>query len=269
VQVSAIGVGLDYDERTLGELARRSSGRMYHLEAPEQLAGILDQEVRLLSTTVATGAYLEISSAAGVQIEGAELGDGRLENGKLRVRLGALYAGQRRELLVKVKVGAASSGEVDLAGVKLVYQDRAAGGRWSEQSLAVRGALRADASAAAASVDTRVSAMLARHEAAEVQRRASEMVNKGQDQEAIVALEKSEEKVDEAAKRATDPNERARLTAQAQRMAQSRAKYKSADSAPKKRAAALESYGYSFSDDGLAPAIKAPPPPPPGTRIVK
>ena len=36
VQVSAIGVGLDYDERTLGELARRSSGRMYHLEEPSQ-----------------------------------------------------------------------------------------------------------------------------------------------------------------------------------------------------------------------------------------
>src|SRR5262249_36122206 len=41
VQVSAIGVGMDYDEHTLSSLAVRSSGRLYHLAEPSQMATIL------------------------------------------------------------------------------------------------------------------------------------------------------------------------------------------------------------------------------------
>ena len=53
-QISAIGVGLDYDERTLAALAVQSSGRLYHLEQPEQMAIILAQDVHLLDQTIAT-----------------------------------------------------------------------------------------------------------------------------------------------------------------------------------------------------------------------
>jgi Ca-activated chloride channel family protein len=252
VQVSAIGVGLDYDERTLGELARRTSGRLYHLEQPEQLAAILDQEVRLLSTTVATSAYLELSVGPGVEVDGAELADARRDGRAWRVKLGSLYAGQRREVLFRVKVSGEPGPAADLAKVRLVYQDRAAAGRWAEQAIDVRGALSADAAVAAASADARVATMVTRHEAAEAQRRAAEMLNQGRSQEAVGELQKAESKVDLAAKRAADPAERARLAAQAARIAESRAQYQAADSQNKKRAASLKSYGYSFSDDGLA-----------------
>ncbi len=46
VQVSAIGVGLDYDEHTLDALAVRSSGRLYHLDDPREMTAILDREIR-------------------------------------------------------------------------------------------------------------------------------------------------------------------------------------------------------------------------------
>ncbi|APR77375.1 Hypothetical protein A7982_02722 [Minicystis rosea] len=262
VQVSAIGVGLDYDERTLGELARRSSGRLYHLEEPSQLAGILDQEVRLLSTTVATGAYLEISAGSGVEIEGAEFADAQREGNVWRVRLGSLYAGQRREVLMRARVHGAPGSEPELAKVKLVYEDRTENGRWSAQSVALHARVSDDAKAAAASSDARVQAMVARHDAAEAQRQAAMMMSHGRTDEAAATLGKAEQTVVAAAKRADDPAERARLTAQAARMSQTRDQVVRADKKPAKaRALSLETYQYSFSDDGLAPPAKPQPMP--------
>ena len=75
VQVTGIGVGLDYDENTLGALAVNSSGRLYHLEHPAQMASILEREVQLLGQTVATGAFIEVIPAPGVRIlEGVSTG---------------------------------------------------------------------------------------------------------------------------------------------------------------------------------------------------
>jgi Ca-activated chloride channel family protein len=262
VQVSAIGVGLDYDERTLGELARRSSGRLYHLEDPAQLAGIMDQEVRLLSSTVATGAYLEISAAPGVELDGHESAAVRGEGGALRVRLGSLYAGQRRELLMQARVRGRPGVEKELAKVRLVYEDRTSGARWAAQAVSVRARLDDDAKAAEASADARVQALVTRHEAAEAQRKAAAQLDAGQHDAAAASLSAAEAKVVAAAKRADDPAERARLTAQAARMAQSRNDFMKKKSPLRARALSLQTYQYSFSDDGLA----APPPPPPPAK---
>lgn len=264
VQVSAIGVGLDYDERTLGELARRSSGRLYHLEEPSQLAAILDEEVRLLGATVATGAFLEVSAGPGVTLEGAAFADARDVNGRLRIKLGALHAGQRRELLVRAKVNGSPGSEQQLATVRLVYQDRAREGRWSVQTMAVRGKLGDDARAAEASMNTQVQAIVARHEGAEAQRRAATLMNAGRGADAASELRKGEERVTAAAKRADDPAERARLTAQAARMSAFRKRFETAGPKDNRRSMALESYSYSFADDGLAaPPKEAPPRPSP------
>lgn len=37
-QVTSLGVGTDYDERTLNALAQRTSGRLYHLSEPKEMA---------------------------------------------------------------------------------------------------------------------------------------------------------------------------------------------------------------------------------------
>lgn len=78
-QISAIGVGLDYDEATLGQLAVRSAGRLYHLAQPSQMASILRQEVQRLAQTVATNAVIEVVPAPGVVLLEADTmgGDSR------------------------------------------------------------------------------------------------------------------------------------------------------------------------------------------------
>jgi Ca-activated chloride channel family protein len=104
-QVTSLGVGNDYDERTLDALAVNSSGRLYHLSEPKEMATILKGELDLLDQTLASNAFVEVVPAPGVQLSGADgvradfSGDG-----SLRIPLGALHSGQHREALVRVRL---------------------------------------------------------------------------------------------------------------------------------------------------------------------
>ncbi|MFO0761312.1 MAG: VWA domain-containing protein [Byssovorax sp.] len=253
VQVSAIGVGLDYDERTLGELARRTSGRLYHLEHPSELAAILDQEVRLLADTVATGVSVEITPGDGVELVGAEMADARREGRALRVPIGALYAGQRRELLVQARVTGAKGSAIEIGKARLVYQSGGERDAWAAQSAPITASIGDDRARSIASRDPRVTALLARHEAAEAQRRAAALLNEGKQQEAVDMLGSAEVMVAAAARSSgAGTTEFNKLDEQARRIAQSKKDAAAASTQEAARKRALESYSYSFSDDGLA-----------------
>jgi Ca-activated chloride channel family protein len=263
VQVSAIGIGLDYDERTLGALALRSSGRLYHLADPAQMAQILDQEVRLLAQTSALGAYLEIVPGEGVDLLGAEFVGARARGNALRVDLGTLYAGQHREVLFRARVRQGASGERELAKARLVYRPRADRPEWSAQTVPLRAVLGDNPYDAARSADPRVQAMVARHEAAMAQQRAAEMLNAGQSAEAAQALDVAEDDLVQAAGSQRDERERARLVEQAARIKQTKQRARDAKTRKAARETALDSYGYSFADEGLsapAPSTSVRPP---------
>ena len=176
MQVTAIGVGLDYDETTLGTLAVRSSGRMYHLQHSHQMASILRDEVQLLAQTVATGAYIEVVPAPGVVItEGISMGS-QLRNGRLRIPLGTIHAGQRREMLFRARVDTSRPGSRQLATTRLVYtrDDRE---RVQERPLQYE--VTRNRRAAAASGTPRVVAMVSNHEATQAELQAAAALNRG------------------------------------------------------------------------------------------
>ncbi|MBK8254071.1 MAG: VWA domain-containing protein [Polyangiaceae bacterium] len=123
IQVTAVGVGLDYDERTLNALAINSSGRLYHMTESSELAGILDQEMGLIRSTAATDASIEIVPAPGVEILGIEKTRFNRENGSVKVPLGSMFSGQHREMLVRVRVSTPTQGTHPLASVRLHFRD--------------------------------------------------------------------------------------------------------------------------------------------------
>lgn len=194
IQISSIGVGLNYDEHTLGALAMHSEGRMYHLAEPQQMAAILEQELELLGRTVATDAYVEVTPARGVTLDGLEKGRSQKVGRKLLIPLGNLFAGQERELLVRVQVDTAGTGERKLADVKLVYepQNKEA---VSEQHASVALQVTSNMLAVEKSYDTRVESLLASYRASEEQRKAAELLNAGKTQQAASVLAQAEEQL--------------------------------------------------------------------------
>jgi Ca-activated chloride channel homolog len=251
VQVSAIGVGMDYDEHSLSAIAVRSAGRFYHLANPGALPGILESEIGLLAQTVATDVILEIVPAPGVIIiEGLTPG-ARLEGNKLHMPLGALHSGQRRELLFRARVQDGAPGSKKLASARLRYGKPGGGASNMNRDIAVE-VTRDRQIAARSAKDARVTALVAEHRASAAELRAAEALAAGNQAHAAAELARAEQEVARAAASAPATSAtRKRLESKASTL-RNRSQSAAGASTPAARRAvsleardsAMESYGY-------------------------
>jgi Ca-activated chloride channel family protein len=233
VQVTAIGVGLEYDERTLNALAVRSSGRLYHLGEPRDMEAILARELELLDSTMATDAVVEIVPAPGVQLLGAEGVRADRVDGALHVPLGSMFGGQHRELAVRVRVAAPEAGGArPLASGRLRFRDPADGGVERMQEVVARYEITSDATAVERRANARTRAIVSVQEAAQIAVRAAQQLNAGQADEAGRDLARVEARLRDGAKKADDAQVRARMEQAAASMGAARAVAQRAAAAP-------------------------------------
>lgn len=235
IQVSSIGVGLDYDESTLNALAIRSSGRLYHVEHAEQLPGIIEREVALLESTAATDVEVELVAAPGVRLLGTDSARMEWHNDSLVVPVGAVFRGQQRELLVRAMVDDAREGTKVLASVRLHFRDPGEDGLRRVQETVLRATVTDDASLVAAHANSRTETLIAMREASAFAQQASARANAGDLDEADQQLALAERKLEEQAQRATTTADRDRAQRSAERISSQR---RSISKAKKKPAAA-------------------------------
>jgi Ca-activated chloride channel family protein len=124
ITTSTFGVGADFDERLLRDIAHESGGNFYFVESAVQITDLLTSELGEALEVVARGAALVVDLPAGA--EGESLNRNRTSrdaDGALRIELGDLVSGQELEIVVKIRfdVGAARTG----AGVAVRLADRA------------------------------------------------------------------------------------------------------------------------------------------------
>lgn len=251
VQVSAVGIGLDYDEHTLGAMAIRSAGRLYHLEDPSEMSTILKDELQLLSKTAASNVFLEIEPGEGIELTGAEFVDAQQHGGTLRIALGTLYNGQQREILIQAKTHLKSAGPIQLGNARLIY--RVPGDKnapWQAQRVSLSAALTSNAIAAKASENADVKAMVARYASTRAELRAADMLNQGRVDEAVKEYKSAEQQLQSAATLTKSDEKRRQLTAQAARMSQRREDASKVTSKPQARSRSLHSYSYAFDSAG-------------------
>lgn len=120
--IFTVGLGPDYDEISMGEIAQLSGGRFRYAEDSAKIAGFFDEELVRVSQVSAKGAVLELTAGPGVvitQVIGQELS--RVGN-VVRVYLGDISLGAQRDLYVKVKAGPHRDGaSVELFDAVLRY----------------------------------------------------------------------------------------------------------------------------------------------------
>jgi Ca-activated chloride channel family protein len=254
-QVSAIGVGLDYDEGTLGAIAARTAGRLYHLEQPQQMAVILHDELELLGHTVATNAVLEFAPAPGVVLEPVGVAHARREGVAYAVPLGSLYGAQHREVLFRVRAPFRVEGAQTLGNARLRYEDPASrGARRSSNDLAIR--VEAVRGGGAGGVDERVAAMVTRWDVAQSQLRAARYMNEGDVGRADAALAEAQAQLQRAQTTVRDASAQRALQAQAAAVSRNRASTSTLLRAPAaaapaaRRGAALQMNADSMHDMG-------------------
>ncbi len=250
VQITAIGVGLSYDEHTLGALAVQSSGRLYHLEHPAQMATILEREVNLLASTIATDAYIEVIPAPGVVLLEPLTQGAILEGNRLRLRLGSVFAGQHRDVVFRARIDTRRPGARPLATARLVYREADGPARPQTQIAMLRYQVTHDAPNPAHAMQPRVQAMVATLEAARAQRRAAEALDRGDVATAQRHFEFAARQVDGALAAPVAPAQRRRLEQTRRAVRRVRRRAASASSPAEARGAALDSYDAALEAEG-------------------
>jgi Ca-activated chloride channel homolog len=225
-QVTSLGVGTDYDEKTLNALALKTTGRLYHLAEPKEMASLLRREVDLLTSTVASDAFVEVVPAPGVDlIEVAGVRSENLGSGALKLPLGALFAGQHREALVRVRLRDTQKTDAPraLASVRLHFRDPDDGDLERVQEIAVRTSFSNDDAAVASHSNARTQSITAVMEAGRIQVAAAQDVSSGQMAEADKQLAVAQKKLETQALAVRDEPAKHRLAMAAQQIASTRA----------------------------------------------
>lgn len=120
--ITALGLGLDFHETLLAELARTTGGRYVFVEEPTELASMFRDEMLDLDRLVAQNVFLQLSPGPDVVITDV-VGLAVSDSGRNKVvSLGNLLEGQAHDVIVKMQTADHAAGAtVELADVSLSF----------------------------------------------------------------------------------------------------------------------------------------------------
>lgn len=115
---SALGVGVDYDERWLGTVADAGRGNYEFLAQGRELGPFLHRELEQASTTVADNTRFELTVPSGWRL--TDVWGGQANGGS--IALGSLFAGERRRVTLRFEVAAGAEGDASEVPIALRYR---------------------------------------------------------------------------------------------------------------------------------------------------
>lgn len=110
ISVSTIGLGLGYNEDLMSRLAAASDGNHAFVEDASELARIFDYEFGDLMSVVAQDVEVVIDCEPGVRPLRVLGRQARISGGRVRTRLGQVYGGQEKYILIEVELPAMHAG---------------------------------------------------------------------------------------------------------------------------------------------------------------
>ncbi|HJL17819.1 MAG TPA: VWA domain-containing protein [Sandaracinaceae bacterium LLY-WYZ-13_1] len=124
IGVTALGLGLDYDETLLGRVAQQSGGRFHYVEESSAVAQVFRDEVLRYERLLARNLTLEVRPGPGVRIHSVVGQPTTTASGAVRVPLGDLSEGEHRDVIVRVNADARRAGAmVELFDAVLTFDD--------------------------------------------------------------------------------------------------------------------------------------------------
>lgn len=109
ISVTTMGLGNDYNEDLMTQLAERSDGSTWFVESVKDLAGIFDTELGDVLSVVANSVTIEIECGENVKPVRVIGRDGRISGNKIEIQMSQLYGGQAKYVLVEVEIPAGAS----------------------------------------------------------------------------------------------------------------------------------------------------------------
>jgi Ca-activated chloride channel family protein len=104
ISVTVLGLGADYNESLMGKIAQASGGRFHYVEDSTKVLSFFKEEVVRLQKIGAKNATVELNPGPGVTVDGV-IGQSITSTGRgVSVLLGDMAFGDKRELIVRLKV---------------------------------------------------------------------------------------------------------------------------------------------------------------------
>ena len=246
VTVSAFGVGSEFDEDTMQQLADEGGGNYRFLQTGGELGPIFDSELKQMATAVAAAPTLNLKLAPGVtatEVYGYAFD--RDSNGALTIHLPDFAAGEHRKVVVQLSVPANALGGEKLVDTKLDYVDLLHGKNPVQTAFNASANIVPNAEQASLSRDKATYAQVARVHAAFISRKAATLYSSGDVQAAQQELTKGRNEAMEMNKVAQDPS----LGADLDRIAPAPAKLPAAPASEEGRVEAkkMKQEAYDFS----------------------
>ena len=121
--ISSFGVGLDFNEDLMLNLAEYGKGNYYYIQSPSQIPDIFNRELNGLLAVSAQNVALIIDVPEGVIVEDVAGYLFTQKDGKTIIDLGDIYSNDHKTIIVKLKPNVDYDGEMKLAEVSLEYDD--------------------------------------------------------------------------------------------------------------------------------------------------
>lgn len=124
VAITALGLGLEYDETLLGMIAQASGGRFHYLETSSEVASVFREEVLRLERVIGRNAVVVVRPGPGVAIENVVGQQVAQDSQGVRLSIGDLVEGESRDYYVQFAVeGRRSGAVVELFDAVLSFDD--------------------------------------------------------------------------------------------------------------------------------------------------
>jgi Ca-activated chloride channel family protein len=123
ISVSTMGVGIDYNEGLMANIADNSGGNYYYISQEVNMAEIFRKEWNLMQSMVATNAKTTIDLGKGVQVVDVAGFQWEQEGRKLTIQVPDIYSGETKRILVHLTAPSNSLQIVDLGAGSFVCTD--------------------------------------------------------------------------------------------------------------------------------------------------
>jgi Ca-activated chloride channel family protein len=127
--VTALGLGLDYDEILLGRIAQVSGGSFRYIEDAKQVAAVFKDEVTKLNQVVAQNMQLTLTFGPGIAVKAIHGHPSSVGGRRATLSLGQMGMGETRDIFVVVDApGRSDQATIEVMDAELHYSDVLAGG---------------------------------------------------------------------------------------------------------------------------------------------
>jgi Ca-activated chloride channel family protein len=138
IYLSTIGLGLDYNDELLSQLARQGKGAYHFIDSAEEMDKVFRREVAGLVEKVARDVTVTVYPGQGVELVSLTGYEGRLPEGPAAITLQEMGSGDNHVLLVRLEVSPGQAGQRTVAQATLDYFDLFAQ-RWVQVSAQATG----------------------------------------------------------------------------------------------------------------------------------